>query len=77
MKGNNFQWENDRLVFNLAKTKGDQSGDKSVDTWNEYSNPKNPEICPILALEKYLCSHPDLLNGNFTLFLETTNTTAS
>ena len=54
--------------FIFSKTKGDQSGDKSVDLWHLYSNLKNIELCPVLVLEKYLLSYPDLLNGIFPLF---------
>ena len=68
MNVNHVQWENDILVFYFTKTKGDQSGDKSGDPWHVYLNPKNPELPPVLALAKYLLSHPDLLNGNFPLF---------
>ena len=68
MKVNYVQWENDSLVFYFTKTKGDQSGDNSGDPWHVYSNPKNPELCPVLSLAKYLISHTDLLNGKFPLF---------
>ena len=50
MKINHVQWENDSLVFYFSKTKGDQSGDKSGDPWHVYSNPNNPELCPVLTL---------------------------
>ena len=67
MNVNHVQWENDSLVFYFSKMKGDQSGDNSGDTCHLYSNPKNPGLCPVIELEKYLLSHPDLLNGNFPL----------
>ena len=63
MNVNCVHWENDSLLFYFAKTKGDQSGDKSGDMWHVYSNPNNPELCPVLALANYLLSHPDLMNG--------------
>ena len=66
MNVNHVQWENDILVFYFEKTKGEQSGDKSGDTWHIYSNPNNPELYPILVLAKYLLSYPNLLNGNFS-----------
>ena len=53
--------------FIFSKTKGDQSGDKSSDPWHVYPNPKNPELCPVLVLAKYILSHPDLMNINCTL----------
>ena len=65
---NHVQWDNDSLVFNFSKMKGHHSGDKSGDPWHVYSNPKNLELFPVLALTKYLLSHLDLMNGNFTLF---------
>ena len=34
MNINHVQWEKDSLVFYFAKTKGDQSGDKSGDPWH-------------------------------------------
>ena len=68
MNVNHVQWDNDSLVFYFSKMKGDQSGGKSYDPWHLYSNPKNPELYPVLALTKYLLSHPDLMNGNSPLF---------
>ena len=68
MNVNHFQWDNDSLVFYFSKTKDEHSGDKSGDLWHVYSNPKNPELFPFLALARYLLSHPDLLNGNCPLF---------
>ena len=68
MNLNHIQCENDSLVFYFAKAKGGQSGDKSGDLWHLYSNPKNLELFPVLALAKYLLSHPELMNGNCPLF---------
>ena len=68
MNVNHVQWENDSLVLYFSKMKGDQSGDKSGDLWHVYLNPNNPEIFPVLALEKYLLSHPDLMNLNCPIF---------
>ena len=68
MNVNHVQWENYSLVSYFAKTKGEQLGDKSGDPWHIYSIPKNPELCPVLALANYLLSHPGLLNGKFPLF---------
>ena len=67
MNVNHVQRENGNLVFYFVKTKGDQSGDKSGDLSYVYLNLKNPECCPVIALEKYIISHPDLLNGKFLL----------
>ena len=70
MNVNHVQWDNDSLVFYFSKTKGEKSGDKSGDTWHVYSNPKNPEFCPVLALEKCLLSHPEILNGKLSSFTQ-------
>ena len=67
MNVNHVQWENDSLVLYFSKTKGDQSGDKSGDIWNVYLKPKNPELCPVVAMTKHLLSRPYLLNGNYPL----------
>ena len=69
MNVNHIQWANDALLFYFGKTKGDQLGDRAGDPWHVYANPKNPPLCPILALSNYLLSHPDLLNGNNLLFV--------
>lgn len=42
-------WEEDALVINLGKTKGDQEG-KNAFGRHLYANPRSPSICPILAL---------------------------
>ena len=65
---NHVWWENDSLVLYFAKTKGDRPVDKSGDPCHVYLNPKNMELCPVLALAKYLLSHADLMNEIFPLF---------
>ena len=77
MNVNHFQWKNDSLVFYFAKTKGDQSGEKSGDPWHVYSNPKNPELCPILALKSIFFHIQTFWMEIFLFSPETTNTTNS
>ena len=56
-----LQWRNDSLVFFFGKTKRNQTGDANHHPWHVYSNPFEPEICPVLALAKYFMCHPQLL----------------
>lgn len=62
------EWRQDCLVFFFGKTKGDQIGEKADEPWHVYSNPKDPVICPVLALAKYLFAHPDIMRRNGPLF---------
>ena len=55
------------MVF-FAKSKSNQTGECSEDPWHVYSNPLEPHLCPVLALGKYLLTHPDILKGNGLLF---------
>ena len=64
-----IQWRSDCLIFYFGTSKGNQTKDRANDPWNVYSNPKIPKICPVLALAKYLLSHPDILTTNYKLFL--------
>ena len=61
-------FENDSLVFAFAKSKGHQAGEEHVGPWHIYANPFEPEICPVLALARYLLSFPDKLRSNTALF---------
>ena len=61
-------FENDSLVFAFAKSKGHQAGEECVGPWHIYANPFEPEICPVLALARYLLSFPDKLRSNTALF---------
>ena len=63
-----IQWRSDSLVYYFGTLKGNQTEDRSNDPWNMYSNPKNPTICPVLALDKYFFSHPNILTTNSKLF---------
>ena len=55
-------WNNDSLVMQFARTKGDQIGKKSDQLWHVYANPDNPAVCAVLALSKYLFSFPGILS---------------
>jgi hypothetical protein len=63
-----IEWRNDCLVFFFAKTKGDQTGEKSDSPWHVYSNPFEPCICPVIALAKYIFSNFDVATSKSTLF---------
>ena len=62
------QWILGSLINYFGTLKGNQTGDRSNDPWHVYSNPKNPTICPVLALDKYFFSHPDILTTDSKLF---------
>ena len=56
-----------RIVF-FWNSEGNQTGDRANDTWHVYSNPNNITSFPVIALPKYLFSHPDILTTNSKLF---------
>ena len=55
------EWRNDSLVFFFGKSKSNQEGDGSHHPWHVFSNPLEPEMCPVLTLSKYLLCFPDLM----------------
>ena len=63
-----IQWRSDCLLFYFGKSKVNQTGERSSDPWHVYSNPKNPIICPVLALVKYIFYNLVILTTNFVLF---------
>ena len=63
-----IQWRSDCLIFYFGTSKGNQTGERSIDPWHIYSNPKNPTICPVLDLTKYIFSNPDIMTTNSLLF---------
>ena len=63
-----IQWNTDCLVFYFGTSKSNQTGERSQDPWHVYANPEVPEICPVLAMAKYLFSSPDILTSNSKLF---------
>ena len=58
VKINHIHFEDDSLVFQFAKSKGHQGGEEHVGPWHLYANPLEPEICPVLALARYLFAFP-------------------
>jgi hypothetical protein len=60
--------EGDSLVFEFAKSKSQQDGEEHVGPWHVYANPKDPFICPILSLARYLFMFPNVLVGKSPLF---------
>jgi hypothetical protein len=66
---NHISFLRDALLFEFGKSKTDQEGGKHTDhPWHVYANPLVPEICPVLALARYLLAHPNVLKGNCKLF---------
>jgi len=63
-----IQWRDDCLIIYFAHTKTDQEGLNMNEPWHIYANPLDPAVCPVLALGKYLFSHPELLLGDQVLF---------
>lgn len=55
LRTHHFSWDNDCLVVDMSKQKGDQTGDK-ITPKHVYANPYNPEICIILALALHVFS---------------------
>ena len=46
---------------------GQQDGEH-CGPWHVYANPDEPQICPLLALARYLFVYPHVLTGNKALF---------
>ena len=53
LRTHHFSWENDCLVIDMSRHKGDQSGD-DIEPKHIYSNPWEPSICPVLALALHM-----------------------
>ena len=64
----NIPWRSDCFIFYFGTPKGNQTGERSSDPWHVYSNPKNPTIFPVLALDEYLFYNLDILTTNSPLF---------
>ena len=62
------RWRDDCLFLFFGVTKNDQEGDLCDTPWHVYSNPQEPSICPVLALAKYVFSHPDQIGNKSFLF---------
>ena len=57
------------LILYFGTSKGNQTTERDSDPCHVYSKPKDPTICPVLALGKYLSSNPDILTTNSPLFM--------
>jgi hypothetical protein len=55
---NHISWENDSLVIQFAHQKTDMIGQTEAVRRHVFANPKEPDICPILALSVYLAITP-------------------
>ena len=56
-----IEWRQDCLLFFFGKSKRNQEGEDAERPYHVYSNPQNPEICPVLALATYLVAYPEVL----------------
>ena len=54
--------------FYFTRSKGYQEGKNYNNTWNIYSNPFEPHLCPVIALLNYLFSNPDFLSNIASIF---------
>ena len=64
---NHISFGSDCLKFEFAKSKNEQTG-QLHGPWHVYANPKNPHICPVLALARYIFCFPEVLKGDVPLF---------
>lgn len=55
---NHISWENDSLVIQFAHQKTDMLGNNEAVKRHVFANPKEPTICPVLALSVYLAVTP-------------------
>ena len=69
---NNIRWTEDCISVVYEKSKTNQKGTKKTER-HIYANPKNPSICPILALGLKLVSETDFSQGPFKVFPATTS----
>src|SRR6056300_898672 len=63
-----IEWRQDCLLFFFGKSKRNQTSEDSESPFHVYSNPLQPEICPVLALATYLLAYPDVLKSGAPLF---------
>jgi hypothetical protein len=59
------------ILFDIGKTKTNQEETQNIDyPWHVYSNNECPNICPALAMARYLIDHPHILAGKCPLFFK-------
>ena len=66
-KISHIYFHGDALVFEFAKSKGDQDG-KFVGPWHCYANPQKPHVCVVLAMAKFCLAYDGVLSKNAPLF---------
>ena len=62
-KISHIYFHGDALVFEFAKSKGDQDG-KFVGPWHCYANPQKPHVCVVLAMAKFCLPYDAVLAKN-------------
>ena len=67
-KVNHISFHHDALVFEFAKSKSHQKGEKHIGPWHVYANPKKPWCCLILSLACYIFCCTEVLKGDMPLF---------
>lgn len=60
---NHIGWENDSLVIQFAHQKTDMMGHDEAVKRHVFANPKEPSICPVLALSAYFATVPTQTMG--------------
>jgi hypothetical protein len=63
-----IEWVDDCLIIYFTHSKADQDGINRDEPWHVYANPRDPSVCPILSLGRYLLTFPTILPGNGQLF---------
>ena len=63
-KINHTTIRNDSLVFQFAKSKGQEH----VGPWHLYTNPEKPHLYIVLSLAKYLFTYPQFLKEDASIF---------
>ena len=60
-----MRWDDDNLKIYFPRHKSDQIGLNKDEARHVYSNPINPNVCPIRAMAAYLLAYPQvILDGN-------------
>ena len=63
-----IRFKYDSLVFEFAKSKGQQEGEEHVGPWHVYVSPYEPAMCHVLTLAKYVFCYPSVVCGKSPLF---------
>ena len=65
---NHIRFHGEFLVFEFAKSKVHQKGEKNLGPWHFYANPSKMWFCPGLSLSLFIFCYPDLLKGDVPIF---------